>query len=211
LKVARFFAVIFAVAGICLMLGSFVISFASLNSTVKILEYPQEADSCFVDFSAAVSSGDYAALEQLLYGQPRLGAGNPPEDVYTRMIWDAFRENIRFSYTGNAYLLDHDFARDATISVLNISDLTQKLPAAVRGLLDAQTAAAEDPALLCDAEGNYKAELVEQALQTALEQLLRENTSTATHNVTVKLIHRDGRWWAVPDQTFLKTISGLNP
>jgi hypothetical protein len=164
-----------------------------------------------VDFSAAVSSGNYAALEQLLYGQPKLGAGDPPEDVYTRMIWDAFRENIHFAYTGNSYLLDHDFARDATISVLNIPDLTQKLPAAVRGILEAQAAAAEDPALLCDDNGQYKADAVEQALQTALEQILRENTAFTTQNVTVKLVFRDGHWWAVPDQTFLKTISGLNP
>lgn len=211
MKVARFFAVIFAVAGICLMLGSIVISFASMNSSVRILEYPQEADSCFADFSATVESGNYAALEQLLYGQPKLGAGNEPDDVYTKMIWDAFRENIQFAYTGNAYLLDHDFARDATVTVLNIPDLTQKLPGAVRTLLAEQSGAMEDPSQLCDEDGNYKANVVEQALQTALERILRDNAAYTTQNVTVKLIHRDGRWWAVPDQTFLKTISGLNP
>ena len=191
------------------MLGSIVISFASLNSSVRILEYPREVDSCFEEFSTTVESGDYAALEQLLYGQPKLGAGNEPDDVYTKMIWDAFRENIGFAYTGNAYLLDADFARDAAITVVNIPELTQKLPTAVRTLLTQQSGAAEDPTTLMDEDGSYKADVVEQALQKALEQLLDENTVLTTHNVTVKLIHRDGHWWAVPDQTFLKTISGM--
>lgn len=209
MKVARFFAVIFAVLGICLMLGSFVISFASMNSSVKILEYPQEADVCFDRFSDAVQSGDFAALEQLLYGQPSLGADIAPQDVYSAMVWDAFRENIRFAYTGNSYLLDYELARDASISVLDIPDLTQKLNSAVRASLQEKAASAEDPALLFGDDGNYKPEIVEQVLQETLAQILQNKTAYTTQNVTIKLIHRDDTWWAVPDQAFLKTISGL--
>lgn len=209
MKVARFFAVIFAVLGICLMLGSFVISFASMNSSVKILEYPQEADVCFDRFSDAVQSGDFAALEQLLYGQPSLGADIAPQDVYSAMVWDAFRENIRFAYTGNSYLLDYELARDASISVLDIPDLTQKLNSAVRASLQEKAVSAEDPALLFGDDGNYKPEIVEQVLQETLAQILQNKASYTTQNVTIKLIHRDDTWWAVPDQAFLKTISGL--
>lgn len=210
MKVARFFAVIFAVLGICLMLASFVISFASMNSSVKILEYPQEADVCFDRFSDAVSSGDFAVLEQLLYGQPDLGADIAADDVYSAMVWNAFRENIRFAYTGNSYLLDQELARDASISVLDIPDLAQKLNSAVRASLQEKAASAEDPALLFGDDGNYKAEIVEQALQEALAQILRDKASYTTQNITLKLIRRDNQWWAVPDQTFLKTISGLS-
>lgn len=207
MKVAKIFAVLFAVAGIVLMLGSCVICFASLNRPVEVLEYPEDVGICFDQFAEAVNAGDYAALEQLLYGQPKLGADQAPEDIHVAMVWDAFRETIQFSYTGKAFLQDSDFVREAAISALDITALTSKLEAQVRSVLQETIVAAEDPAALYDAAGNFRTEVVEKALQQSLEQLLSQNASFVTRDVTIKLVRRDGHWWAVPDQTFMQTIS----
>ena len=209
MKVAKFFAVLFAIAGVLLMLGSCVICFASLNTPVKVLEYPEEVRVRFDELADAVQEGNFTSLEQMIYGQPALGADTAAEDIYTTMIWDAFRESMELTYTGKAYLEDSDFVQDATITVLDIPALTGNLEATVQSILRKQTAEAEDPALLQDANGKYRSEIVEKALQQALEQLLTQDAPRTTQNVTIKLIRRDDRWWVVPDQTFLKAISGL--
>lgn len=209
MKVARFFAVIFAVAGIVLMLGSTVICFASMNSSVKILEYPDDAVACSDDLCAALTAGDYAAMETLLYGQPSLGADAVPGDVCTEKLWEAFRTGIHFEYTSKLYLLDADLARDAQISVLDVAAITAQLETRVKALLEEKARTAEDPSTVLDADGGYLPQVVEEALPEALDQLLAGDPPRSTRNVTVKLIRRDDRWWAVPDQAFWKAISGL--
>lgn len=209
MKVAKFFSVIFAAVGIVLMLASCVICFASLNTPVKVFEYPEDVAVCYDRLAEAVQAGDYATMEQLFYGSPQLGAQITPEDPYSAMVWEAFRGSMQLTYTEKAYLSDSDFVRDATLSVLDIASVTGKLESTVQTVLHNITVAAEDPTVLYDANGSYRADVVENALQQALDQLLTQDAPYVTVHTAVKLIRRDGRWWVLPDQTFLKTISGL--
>lgn len=209
MKVAKFFAVLFASAGVLLMLAGCVICFASLHAPVKVLEYPEEVKICFERLDKAVAEGNFADLGQMIYGQPDLGADIPAEDPYTSMVWDAFRESMELSYTGKPYLTDSDFVQDATVTVLDIPALTEKLGSDVQSILRKQIAEAEDPTLLQDDKGNYRSDVVEKAMQQALEELLSQDAPRLTQAVTIKLIRRDDRWWVVPDQAFLKTVSGL--
>lgn len=196
MKVAKFFAVIFAAAGIVLMLGSCVLCFASLNSSVKIMEYPQQAADCSQQLADALSTGDFPALEKLLYGQPSLGTEDPSASDRTRLLWNAFRKNTELTYSGNLYLLDSVLARDGILTVPDIPALLDQVDTAARNLL-----------ILPDG-AEPTAQQVEQALDAALTQVLQGELPKTTHNTTVRFIHRDGRWWAVPDQTFLQTVSG---
>jgi len=208
LKIARFFAVIFAVAGIVMMLGSAVVCFASLDSSVKILEYPQEAAACSEALRDAVLAGDYAALEQLLYGTPQLGATESPQDPVSARIWEAFRTGLTFEYTGNLYLLDSQLSRDARISVPDVPQILKKTEQTLQALLTQKALAAEDPMSVRTPDGTYRNTAVDQALPEALEQVLSEELPYITHTVTIQLTRRDDRWWALPDQAFLTAISG---
>lgn len=202
MKVARFFAVIFAVAGIVLMLGTCIVCFASVNSSVKITEYPDDAAACSEQLATALVNGDYGALEQLLYGKPNLGADDTSVSPGTALLWEAFRNHISFTYSANLYLLDSNLARDAMLTVPDVAAITEKLNARVRSLLEEQNPDAAQA-------GVYAPAAVELALQEALTQILREELPCVSHSVTIKFIHRDAQWWAVPDQTFLRAISGL--
>ena len=209
LKVAKFFAAIFAAVGIALMLLGSVVFFASKNSAPKILEYPEAVVNGYEHLAAAVQSGNYAAMEQLFYGQPQLGADVPSEDPYTAMIISALQQNMELTYSGKIYLQDADFARDAVLSVPDLSQLTGKISATVSTILKDTAAAAEDPDTVYNSDGSYRSELVEKTLQQALQQVLQQEIPCTQQNVTIRMIRRDGLWWLVPDQTFLKAISGL--
>lgn len=208
LKIARFFAVIFAVAGIVVMLGSAVVCFASLDSSVKILEYPQEAAACSESLRDAVLAGDYAALQQLLYGEPQLGGSGAPQNPVSARIWEAFRTGLTFEYTGNLYLLDSQLSRDARIGVPDVSQLLERTEKVLQSLLNQKVLAAEDPLSVRTPDGTYRNTVVDQALPEALEQVLSEELPYITHTVTIQLTRRDDRWWVLPDQAFLTAISG---
>lgn len=209
LKVAKFFAAIFAAIGIVLMLAGSVVFFAFKNSAPKILEYPEAVVRSYDQLAEAVRSGDYAAMEQLFYGQPRLGGELQTEDDYTAVIFNTLREHMELTYSGKIYLQDSDFVREAVISVPDLTQLTDKVSAAVNIILKDTAAAAEDPGTVYNSDGSYRSQVVESALQQAMQQVVQQDIPCMQQNVTIKMIFRDGLWWLVPDQTFLKAISGL--
>lgn len=209
MKIARFFAVIFAVLGIALLLGSVGLCLLSLNAPVRILELPQAAVDCSDAFAAALDAGDLTAASRLIYGQPDLGAEGTPTDPETALVWDAFLESISFEFTGKCYAVETGFARDASVAVLDIASVTQKLPERTRSLVNQKIASAQALEEVYDEAGRFREDLVDQILQEALQQALAQDAQTVFRDVTVKLINRDGSWWILPDQTLLQALSGL--
>ena len=208
MKIARFFAVIFAVLGSLLLVGSMGLFLLSRNARVRVLEVPQGAVACTDAFGEALDSGDLAAAAQLMYGQPDLGVDGTPEDPETALVWEAFLDNMSFSFTGKCYAVENGFARDATVTVLDAASVTRKLPERTQTLVNQQIASAEKLEDIYDEEGRFYQELADQILNAALQQALTEDAQMIHRDVTVKLVKRDGSWWIVPDQALLQMISG---
>lgn len=208
MKIARFFAVIFAVLGVVLMLGTAVVCFASRNASVKLVETPDGAVECSEKLVQAINDGDYAAIGAALYGQPDLGAEGVPGEETSALIWEAFRDSLSCEFTSKLYLKDSSFARDAAVTVLDVASVTEKIQPRAKALLEAKVAAATDMAELYDGENNFREDLVAEAMKTAVEQALSQDAAYVTQTVTIKLVCEDGTWWAVPDQALLTAISG---
>lgn len=209
MKVARFFAVIFAVLGVLLLLGSMGWILASRDAPVRVLEVPQGAVQCSEAFASALENGDLAAVAERMYGQPDLGIDGVISDPETALVWEAFLEQMRFSFTGKCYPVDNGFARDASIEVLDIARVTEKLPELTQTLINRKIASAERLEEIYDEAGRFHPELADQILREALQQALSQDPEVICRDVAVKLVNRDGAWWVVPDQMLLQTISGL--
>ena len=209
MKIARFFSVIFAVLGAALLVGSIGLCLLSRDAQVHILEIPQGAVECSDAFADALDSGDLAAAAQLMYGQPDLGIDGEIADPETALVWEAFLDNMSFSFTGKCYAVENGFARDASVAVLDIASVTQKLPERAQSLVNQKIASAEELEEVYDEDGHFHQELAEEILRAALQQALSQDANVIHRDVTVKLVNRDGAWWVVPDQTLLQAISGL--
>lgn len=209
MKIARFFAVIFAVLGSLLLLGSIGLCLVSLNAPVRVLEIPKGAVACSDAFAQALDDGDLTTAAQLIYGQPNLGTEGTSADPETDRVWNAFLESISFEFSGKCYAAESGFARDASIAVLDIASVTQKLPERTQSLMNQKIASAGALEEVYDDAGHFREELVEQIMQEALQQALTQDAQTVIREVTVKLVNRDGAWWVVPDQALLQAISGL--
>ena len=209
LKVARFFALIFAILGVVLMLGTVFLAFTSLDKPVGIMQNPDGALLCSEQLQECLNGGDLAGAGKLMYGQPSFGTDAAPQDGYSAMLWNAYVEGISFTYTGNLYLLDSELARDGVLTVLNVPELMESVQTRARALLDQKVASTEDSAVIYDEAGNLRSEVADQILQEAVRQALEQDVSYVSRNVTVRVIRRNDGWWILPDQTFQKTLSGL--
>lgn len=209
MKIARFFAVIFAVFGFLLLFGSIGLCLFSRNAPVRILELPQQAVTVSETFAQALNDGDLTAAAQYVYGQPDLGAEGTPADPETAAVWDAFLDSISFAYTGDCQAGESGLFRTASVTVLDIAAVTENLPECAQTLVNQKIASAESLTEIYDESGSFREELVTGILHQALEQSLTRDAKTVTREITVKLINRDGTWWIVPDQALLQALSGM--
>lgn len=209
MKIARFFACIFAGIGILLLLGSMVFFLWNRNAQVRVLELPQEAVSVSEEFAQALNEGNLEAAAQLMYGQPDLGISDTPEGKESAALWEAFRESITVELTGEWTVEPSALTRTATVTRLDISTVLGKLPELVQTLMDQKIAGAEDLAEIYDKQNEFRQELVDEILEEALQQALSQDAQWVDSEVTLKLVNREGRWWVVPHQNLLQILSGL--
>jgi hypothetical protein len=151
----------------------------------------------------------YYQREEYVYGQPDLGAEGTPADPETAAVWNAFLDSISFTYTGACQAGDSSLSRTASVTVLDIASVTEKLPERAQSLVNQKIASAENLTDVYDESGSFREELVIQILQQALQQCLTQDAETITREVTVKLNNRDGKWWVVPDSALLQALSGM--
>ena len=209
MKIARFFAYLFACIGMVLLVGSMGFLLLNRNAEVKIRELPQEAVSCADAFSQALNGGDLEAAAQMIYGQPDLGVAGNPEAAETASVWNAFVESIAFEYTGNWQVADQGLSRKATVTTMDMAAVLETLPELAQALVNQKIASAVELTEVYDEAGSFREDLVEGILQQALQQTLSQDASVITREVTVKFVNRDGAWWVVPDQALLHALSGL--
>ena len=208
MKIARFFAVIFALFGVVLMLGSVILCFGSLNASPKVLETPDAAIACADQLVQKIDAGDLTGASQLMYGQPDLGTEEVPTDAVSALLWETYREEMTCVTSSKLHLDGNAFVRNVTVTVLDVSSITGSVQARAKVLLEQQVAAATDMAQLYDAENNFRKELVDQVMQQALEQAMQSDSKYLTMEGSFQVIHRDGQWWAVPDQALLNALAG---
>lgn len=208
MKLRKFFSGVFAVLGTVLMVGTIVLSFASMKAEPRIVEQPEAAEQLAQSVMDALCNGEYDTAAGMMYGQPQLGADREPSDEVGALIWDAYVNSLSYEFSGEYYATDSGIARNAVVTALDTASVTASLEERARTLLEAQAAAAEDPSEVYDEDNNFRKELVEQALLDAVQQALNEAAQTKTWEVTLNLIQMDGQWWVMPDAALLQAISG---
>lgn len=209
MKIARFFAVIFACIGALLLIGSMGFFLLSRNAPVRIRELPREAVSVSDAFAQSLNAGDLEAAAQLMYGQPDLGVSKSLEDPEAALIWEAFRSSIAAELDEAWNVEQGCLVKTMRITSLDVSGVMGKFPERIQPLLDRKIASAENLEEIYDENNEFREVLVEDILREALSQTLSQDAQPVTREVTLKLINRDGRWWVVPHQNLLQILAGL--
>ena len=90
MRISKFFAVIFGLLGAAIAAGTVFLCLQSLNQEPVLVKAPISATTQVESMMRAVCKNDYAAVSELIYGNPDLGASLESEDPVTATIWDAF-------------------------------------------------------------------------------------------------------------------------
>ena len=207
MKAAKFFSWLFGLAGVCLMAGTMVLVLASLNAEPKVVELPRQAHQSAQALMDAVCGGDYETAQTLLLGQPDLGISRDPEGAVNALVWAAFQDSLEYEFSGECYASDTGLARDVTVSCLDISGVTELLGDYAGKILAQRLEQAEDASEFCDESGQYREAFLQEVLLEAAQQALDE-PKTITRELTLQLIHQDGRWQILADKALLEVLSG---
>ena len=135
MKGSKILSAVFGVLGILLMVATAAVSIASRNAQPRMLESPEAASAQAQRMMDALCAGDYEAAQSCIYGQPDLGAGEP-EDAVSKLLWDAFTDSLSYEFTGLCRVTDTGFARDATVTCLDVSGVTAAVPQRAKALLE---------------------------------------------------------------------------
>lgn len=206
MKGGKIFSWLFGLLGICLMVFTAVLCFASLNAAPKVVQLPEQARLCAEEFVDAVSHGDFEEVQSRLLGQPELGLDREPEGGVSKLIWDAFVDSLSGTLHRGPYATDMGPAWDMTVSYLDISSVTECLDERAEELLaQRQTQSGED---LLDENGQYPEALVQEVLLEAARLALEEDGNMVTRELTLNLVFQDGQWWVAGDKALLEVLSG---
>ena len=208
MKITKVLASVFACLGAVLMLGTTALCLLSLDAQPKILNLPDGVVQCSETLVQALSQGDYATAEGLIYGQPDLGVPEQWDSTLEQLAWETFQESLTVSFDGDFYPSDTGYRRALTVSALDVSGAVAAVSQRAAALLSQRMEDAEDLSEIYDENNEFREDLMDQVLREALEQALAEDAQLVTSQSVLELIYRDGRWWAVPDQTLLQAISG---
>lgn len=208
MKIARFFAVIFGIVGLVLMLGTTVLCLTSLDAQAALKEVPREAQVCAQELVDAIGSGDLTVAAAKLYGQPDFGAAGTPGDAAAGAVWAAFLDSVSCEFSGNYYATDSGIARKVTVTALNIPSVMENVSSRASALLTQRVNAATEMSELYDENNDFRADLVAEVMAQALDQAMAEDAKTFTREVTLNLTCQDGQWWVVPDGALMQVLSG---
>lgn len=207
MKFARIIAGFFAAVGLVLMLGTVGLSLYGLEHSPLAVEVPREATACSERLAETLSQGDLGAAARLLYGQPELGVDDAPSDPMAARFWDAFRDSMTCDFSGECYVLDGDFARDAVITALDVEAMTRDFQTRSADLMRQRVEAATEMSELYDENNNFRQDLIDQVMDQACQEAIQQAQTTRTWNSTWRLVHQDGQWWVIPDEELLSAFS----
>lgn len=185
-----------------------VLTVLFLHAEPMVLKVPPAAVEAADSFMAAVCDGNYEKAQELLQGNPDLGADQVPEDAAGKRIWEAFLDSMDYRLSGECYAVDSGLAQDVQFLCLDMDSVTGTLGDRARKLLEQKVAQAQDMTEIYDEDNNYRQELVNEVLLTVTEAAIREDAAYVEQTITLKLTCQGGKWYVVPEQNLLNVLFG---
>lgn len=208
MKISKFFAGLFGLAGVLIAVGTVLLCLNSLDREPVILKEPAGASFRVEELFQAVCSDDYAAASALMYGTPELGNAGEEEDGVSALIWDAFVDSIGYELAGECYATQSGLAQQVKLSYLDISSVTAGLQERCRTLLLQRIEEAEEMEEIYDENNEYRQDFVDAVVADAAKQALSEDARYVETQLTVELIYAQGQWWILADNELMQAISG---
>ena len=208
MKRSRFFSGLFLFFALALMSLALILVMATPGIRPTLLSPAQEAQDQVVAAMDALCQGDFPAVEQLLLGNPSLGVDRDPQDTASALVWNAFIGSFSYELSGDCYATDTGVAQDVTLTYLDIPSVTANLAQRSEKHLARLQKQASHISEIYDENGNFRADVVQQVLNTVVQEAIREDAAYTSTTFTLQLVKRDDQWYIISNSDFIRAISG---
>ncbi len=208
MKISKFFSAIFGLLGAAIAVGTVLLCLQSLNQTPALVKTPVNATAQVDSLMRAVCKDDYAAVSELIYGTPDLGADREFDDPSTAAIWDAFVDSIEYEITGDCFATNSGVAQNVHLRYLDIAAITEALQVRARSLLEQRISEAEDMEDIYDENNDFRQDFLDAVVEDAVKETVAQDAQLLETELTVNLAYTEGQWWIVADEALIQFISG---
>ena len=172
-----------------------------------LADLPEQARQRVQTLVSAVEEGDYATAEAQIFGCPSLGFAALEQDTMAALVWEAYQDSVTFEAKSGFYTTDSGLAVDYSITRLEIDKVLEGVAPRAQELMEQKVAKAEKVEEIYDSNHEYREELVQACVLTALDESLKEETSYIQTDFTIELICQDGTWWIQGNEGLISAIS----
>lgn len=208
MKTRRTLSRVLLILGSILAVCTVAAAFRARSAQPVMRHSPQAAEQRAEAMMAAVCSGDYQAASRMLYGTPSLGEIPQDASPSAFLIWDAFLKSLAYEFPGTCYVTEDGVTLDVKVGFLDVNAALEGLDVRTEKLLDQHIQAAEDSSQLYDEDNNFRQELIEEVLTTAVFQALGEETVIREKTISLRMVFSEDQWWVMPDKELLEVLSG---
>ena len=198
-----------AIAGLLVSLCTlFILRYGTTHGPAVLVDSRFVAEAAD-QVMACAASGDYKALEALLYGSPDLGEAPQTDGTAQGLIWKAYLDSIEYSFPGSCYAVDANMALDVRVSCLDISSVTDSLQEIAPGLMAKKAAQITDENEVYDEARNYREDFLAEVMAESAAQALEEQQPSMERIFTLQLVRSEGAWQVIPTEELLQFLSGF--
>ncbi len=142
-------------------------------------------------------------------GEPELGLDRVPEDELEAEIWNAFLRSWSWSLEAGERTDTLHAAQTVRFTFLSQKRLMEGVNKEIQDLLAIRVDQTEDLREIYTAEGDFRDDVVRQALSQTVEQRLEKPEKyIVSVPVTVHLTYQDNRWQVEPEESLWQVLSG---
>lgn len=181
-------SILWSAAGLLLSLLALLTVFGGLAGRV-LVENPDGIPKTADALMTCIRDGDWQTLKLLVSGNPDLEPVTGEEASAEKLIWDAYRQSLQWSCEDGYCVQEGHVVQCVSVTCLDIPTLTTQMAKILPRPADGAAAS--------------------QFLRTAAEQALASDAPTVHREISLTLIHENGRWKVVPDSTLLALLSGF--
>ena len=202
-------AVFWITAAFLTAAGALVLALTPAFHATRVLGLRGDPADAAAGFFNAVCLREWKTAAWYVRGEPDLGLDRVPEDPLEAEIWSAYLRSWSWSMGEGERVDELHAAQTVYFTCLSQKRLLEGANAEIRELLAVRVDQAEDLGEIYTQEGDFREDVVRQALSQTVERRLEhpENYLVSVP-VTVRLTFRDSRWQVEPEESLWQVLSG---
>ena len=202
-------ALIWGIAGILLSLLTIIAAVTGIHSSPVLLMDTDVIVQAAEQTLDCVKTGDYEALETMLYGAPALGQLPEKDEAMQSRILYTYLDSIHYDVADTCQVSGDGISLSVQIQCMDISSVSAALQEIVPDLMQQVADEYGDEARIYDADHNYQNAFLEDVLSRALDQVLADNPHTTQKDLILQFARSQDGWKVVADPAFVQLLTGF--